>query len=102
MHCAPLSPAHLSGGRVLRRSRHWFWLFVVLLLFGPVLAQPDRALETVVTHLAADLAQHFPTLRGEVVRIDGEQITLNVGAQDAILAGIQLDLWREGETADEP
>lgn len=102
MHRFPLSLARLYGGNVSRCSRPWHVLFVVFLLFGPVLAQPDRSLETVLTDLAANLAQHFPTLRGEVVQVDGEQITLNVGVQDAILAGMQLDVWREGETLAPP
>lgn len=98
----PLSVAYLACRVTLHLTRSVLGLLVILLLPSPLLAQEAQALETVVADLAADLAQHFPIISGDVMGVEGEQISLNVGAQDGISAGIQLELFREGEILTHP
>jgi hypothetical protein len=92
---------------LLRRSPCWclpfFSLLLVLLSFPcSVVSQEARSLDAVGTDLATQLAQQFPKVSGEVVRVEGERIYLSLGAQDNILEHMRLSLFREGETITRP
>jgi hypothetical protein len=95
-------------------ATHLFWaiarcsisqlcgLLVVLLLFSSPAAQEVRPLEVVVVDLATELAQQFPVVSGDVLGVEGEQISLNLGAQDGIAEGIHFEVFREGEALTHP
>jgi hypothetical protein len=78
-------------------------LLALLLFFPPItLSQQPAALDTMMADAAAQLAQRFPPLSGEVVKVEGESLYLNLGAQDNLIEGMQLTLFREGEALKHP
>jgi Flagellar assembly protein T, C-terminal domain len=89
---------------MMRQRLHvlrWFWclLWLGMVFEWPhgVLAQETRSLEAILAGVATELAQRFPAVSGEVVKVEGEQLYLSLGARDHIVEGVQLTLVREGE-----
>lgn len=76
----------------------WLSCLAVLLppLCGSVRAQPGAAL---FTDVAEQLARYFPKVTGEVVRVEGGDVYLSIGAIDDVLPGLQLNLLRPQEAA---
>jgi hypothetical protein len=83
-----------------------WWLLLVGVLMccvaGMVVAQETRSLEAILADMAHEIAQRFPKGSGEVVKVEGEQVYLSLGAQDQLLEGTQLTLFREGEVLQQP
>jgi hypothetical protein len=84
--------------------RLWSVLFLALLLVpgNRPQAQTTRSLDTIMTGLAMELAQRFPVISGEVVKIEGERFYVSLGARDNLLQGTQLTVLREGEALTQP
>ena len=93
---------------MFRRFGFQYWCSCLLcfglltLLSYATLAQDTRSLDTVMTGVATELAQRFPAVSGEVVKVEGPQVYLSVGARDNVVEGMQLTLVREGETLKRP
>jgi hypothetical protein len=49
-----------------------------------------------------ELAQRFPAISGEVVKVEEEQFYISLGARDNLLEGTQLTVLREGEALTQP
>lgn len=87
---------------------HPCWLWGVLLLVVWVFplriahAQVARSVDMIMTGLATELAQRFPAVNGDVVKVEGEQVYLSLGARDNLLQGTQLTVLREGEALKHP
>jgi|GEM_PF-3979163 len=63
---------------------------------GPGL--PGRSLD----RLAAEMADLFPKIEGDVVKVDGGQVFIALGASDQIREGMELSLFRKGEEFKHP
>ena len=81
--------------RLKKLTRPWVWVASTILVFaalrGVAWPQPHAA---VFSDVAEQLARYFPRVTGEVVKVDGDDIYIGVGARDDILPGIQLTLFR--------
>lgn len=77
------------------------WL-AALLGVAPSWAQDNLPLETIITEAAAGVAQRFPKVQGEVVKVEGERLYLSIGAREQLLEGVQLSVFREGEELKQP
>ncbi len=63
---------------------------------GP--GQMGRSLD----RLAAEMADLFPKLEGDVVKVEGDQVFIALGAPDQIREGMELSLVRRGEEFKHP
>jgi hypothetical protein len=79
-------------------------LWTLGLLMGPclALAQVSYEFDAAASDVAGQLAQRFPHLQGEVVKAQGEQFYLSLGAREQVLEGMRLDVFREGEELISP
>lgn len=66
------------------------------------LAQDVRSLDATMASVAAELAQRFPPVTGEVIKVELDQVFLSLGARDNLIEGTQLVLFREGEPLKHP
>jgi hypothetical protein len=88
----------LQAGRVWRLP-----LLAALLLFPQItLPQESRSIDAIMADVAAELAQRFPPVTGEVIKVEGERIYLSLGTRDDLMQGMQLTLFREGEALKHP
>ena len=88
--------------RMARSKRCLLWMAALLLWTGPALAQASYDLDATASDLADQLAQHFPPLQGDVVEVRGKQLYLSLRAQDQVLEGMRLNVFREGEELISP
>jgi hypothetical protein len=65
-------------------------------------AQETGALESVASQLAAELVRYFPPVNGEVIKVDGNHIYIDLGAKDEVWTGLRLLVFREGEALKHP
>jgi hypothetical protein len=80
---------------------------VLLLALGalPAWAQAPPAVgpaPTPITSLVAQVTALFPKVEGDVLKVDGSQITLSIGRRDGVVAGVELMVVREGEELKHP
>ena len=84
----------------------WEWsrLWVAVLLLWPclALAQGNYDFNAAFVDAAGQLARFFPPMQGEVVDVQGERLYLSLGAQNQILRGMRLDVFREGKELRSP
>ena len=78
------------------------WMVTLLLWASPALAQASYDFEATASDLADQLAQHFPPLEAHVVEVRGKQFYLSLRAQDQVLEGMRLNVFREGEELISP
>src|SRR5437867_872239 len=57
---------------------------------------------TPITTLVGQVVALFPKVEGDVLKVDGSQVTLSVGKRDAVVAGVELVVFREGEELKHP
>jgi len=60
------------------------------------------AAPTPITTLVGQVVALFPKVEGDVLKVDGSQVTLSVGKRDAVVAGVELVVYREGEELKHP
>ena len=67
--------------RVWRPNCQGNWALLVLLLCLPclALAQETRSLDTIMTGVATELAQRFPPVTGEVIKMEPDEVTSALG-----------------------
>ena len=78
------------------------WISVLLTWSCLASAQASYDLDAAASDVADQLAQRFPTLQGEVVDVQGEQLYLSLGARNHVLEGMRLDVFREGKELTSP
>ncbi len=64
-----------------------------------------RRLDTLVSvaaQLSAELVRYFPSVTGDVIKVDGKHIYIDLGAKDEVWIGLRLLLFREGEALTHP
>src|SRR5215813_3686983 len=90
---------------MIRRSG----LLLLLVLFGalPAWAQSPPSggagpAPTPITTLVAQVVALFPKVEGDVIKVEGDQVTLSVGRRDGVVAGVELVVYREGEELKHP
>jgi len=84
-------------------------LLLLLVLFGalPAWAQSPPSggagpAPTPITTLVAQVVALFPKVEGDVIKVEGDQVTLSVGRRDGVVAGVELMVYREGEELKHP
>ena len=78
------------------------WMATLLLWASPALTHASYDFDATAGDLADQMAQHFPPLQGDVVEVRGKQFYLSLRAQDQVLEGMRLDVFREGEELISP
>jgi hypothetical protein len=85
-----------------------FALSLLLLALGAVAAwaqsPPPTAGQapTPITSLVAEVTALFPKVEGDVLKVDGNQVTLSKGRRDGVVAGVELDVVHEGDELKHP
>lgn len=91
-----------------RGARRWLlitWLLVTLSigLWGPVgWAQETGDITSVSPQLASELLRYFPAVTGEVIKVDGRHVYVDLGAKDEVWMGLSLSVFRQGEALKHP
>ncbi|HTY77237.1 MAG TPA: hypothetical protein VMI34_05395 [Candidatus Bathyarchaeia archaeon] len=75
-------------------------LLALLLVAAPAWAQPQAP--TPITTLVGQIVALYPRVEGDVLKVDGGQITLSVGKRDGVVTGVELSVYHEGETLKHP
>ncbi len=57
---------------------------------------------TPITTLVGQVAALFPKVEGDVLKVEGGQVTLSIGQRDGVVAGVELVVYREGEELKHP
>jgi len=85
------------------------WVLAVLFLSAlgvePGWAQSPPAggqAPTPITTLVGQVVALFPKVEGDVLKVDGSQVTLSVGQRDGVVTGVELMVYREGEELKHP
>jgi hypothetical protein len=65
-------------------------------------AQESGSLESITSQLATELVRYFPPVTGEVIKVDGNHLYIDLGAKDEVWTGLRLLVFREGEALKHP
>ncbi len=86
------------------RSRLWVMCVLIGLLTLVVWGQDGWAqdVSSVSSQLATELVRYFPPVTGEVLKVDGRHIYVDLGVKDEIWTGLRLSIFREGEALKHP
>jgi hypothetical protein len=79
-------------------------LFLILSAF-PAWAQTQPSggpAPTPITTLVGQVVAFFPKVEGDVLKADGNRVTLSVGRRDGVVVGVELMVYREGEELKHP
>ena len=80
--------------------RPWLSVLAAMLIAAPM-AFADTSLGpeeyTSVDELALSIASYFPKVQGPVTGVQGDSITIGLGAKDGIKPNMVLSLWRDGK-----
>ena len=44
----------------------------------------------------------FPKVEGDIIKVDGGQVTLSIGKRDGVVPGVEVEVYREGEELKHP
>src|SRR5215472_16218021 len=89
----------------------WPSLLLLLVLSGAFPAWPQAPpsagtgvgpAPTPITTLVAQVVALFPKVEGDVLKVDGDQVTLSVGQRDGVVTGVELIVFRQGEELKHP
>src|SRR5262249_40811514 len=104
-HCLPCS----FGVGMMSAMIRWPGLLLLLVLSGALPAcahAPPSAgtgpAPTPITTLVAQVVALFPKVEGDVLKVEGDQVTLSVGKRDGVVTGVELIVYREGEELKHP
>ena len=81
---------------------------VLLLVLGAVPAWAQSPPPTVgpaptpITSLVAQVTALFPKVQGDVLKVEGPQVTLSIGQRDGVVAGVELVVVHEGDELKHP
>jgi hypothetical protein len=84
-----------------------FTLSLLLMALGavPVWAQSPPSggpAPTPITTLVGQVTALFPKVEGDVLKVDGNQVTLSIGQRDGAVAGVELVVIHEGDELKHP
>jgi hypothetical protein len=65
-------------------------------------AQGSSSMGRGIERLAAEMADLFPKLEGDVVKVERDQVFITLGASDQVREGMELSLARKGEEFKHP
>jgi len=65
---------------------------------APASGPPPSQIAALVTQVTA----LFPKVEGDVIKVDDSQVTLSIGKRDGVVAGVELEVYREGEELKHP
>jgi len=85
-----------SGGLAVAAA---VWL--VLGWAGAVAAQ-EAAYGSAAAEIANHIAAAFPKVAGQVIGLEKERVLLDLGAKDAVIPGLELQAYREGQEFKHP
>jgi hypothetical protein len=98
--------------RAARLSWWWLSLLVVLLASSLSAAQTSSGVSpssappppgpSLITSLAEQIAGFFPKVDGDVLEVQGDQVTFGVGKRDGVQPGLELSLYRQGRELRHP
>jgi hypothetical protein len=97
--------ALLPGGRYDGAMLRWVPAFLLILGAIPAWAQTQPSggpAPTPITALVGQVVALFPKVEGDVLKVDGSQVTLSVGQRDGVVTGVELMVYREGEELKHP
>lgn len=78
-------------------------LSVLIVLWGRgVGAQETSTTAEVSSRLAAELVRYFPAVTGEILKVEGRHIYVDLGVKDEVWTGLRLSVFRQGEALKHP
>lgn len=86
-------------------ARLWLLMLAAMMLWGwggGAGAQDTATIPSVSAQLAAELVRYFPAVTGEVIKVDGRRIYVDIGVKDEVWPGLSLDVFRQGEALKHP
>ena len=75
--------------------------FLLLVGGGPASAQ-DAAYGTAAAEIAERISAAFPKVTGRVIGLEQERVLLDLGGKDQVIAGLELQVYREGQEFKHP
>src|SRR5262245_16597503 len=89
-----------------RQGLAWFplsaWCTVLMVLGGGCEAQAQGQLSRSLERLATEIVDLFPKVEGDVVKAQGNEAFITLGAPDNIREGMELSVVRKGEEFKHP
>jgi hypothetical protein len=65
-------------------------------------AAQEAAYGSAATEIAELIAAAFPKVTGQVIGLERERVLLDLGAKDAVIPGLELQIYREGQEFKHP
>ncbi|WP_143308503.1 hypothetical protein [Candidatus Entotheonella palauensis] len=92
-----------AAGRVREARQGLLIATILMLLWGPGgWAQEAGTAASVSSQLATELVRYFPPVTGEVIKVNGRQIYVDLGVKDEMWKGLRLSVFRQGEALKHP
>ena len=89
-----------------RQGLAWFplsvWCTVLIVLGGAFEAQAQGQLGRSLDRLSTEIVDLFPKVEGDVVKVQGNEAFITLGAPDNIREGMELSVVRKGEEFKHP
>lgn len=108
----PLFPLeHIPTRRAVSRGgkahdRRWFtlslWSVLLVTLAGVLEAHAQGQLSRSLERFATEMVDLFPKVEGDVVKVEGNQIFVTLGAPDNMREGMELSIFRKGDEFKHP
>ena len=100
----PTRRAVSRGGKA--HDRRWFtlslWSVLLVTLAGVLEAQAQGQLSRSLERFATEMVDLFPKVEGDVVKVEGNQIFVTLGAPDNMREGMELSIFRKGDEFKHP
>lgn len=84
------------------RSGLWVLAAVWLLGWGMPSAAQEAAYGSAAEEIAERIGGAFPKVNGQVIGLEKERVILDLGAKDAVIPGLELQVYREGQEFKHP
>jgi hypothetical protein len=88
------------------KSVVWFplgvWCAWLLVLGGAFEAQAQGQLSRSLERLSSEIVNLFPKVEGDVVKVEGNQVFITLGAPDNIREGMEFSVFRKGDEFKHP
>lgn len=92
----------IGAGWTERRVRLGVLMTLLIAVGVSVQAQAPGILGRSLDRLAVEMADLFPKLEGDVIKVEGNQVFITLGATDRLREGMELALFRKGEEFKHP
>jgi hypothetical protein len=80
----------------------YVWCIGLMLWGGTFAAQGQGQLSRSLERLATEMVDLFPKVEGDVVKVDGSQVFITLGASDNMREGMTLSVFRKGDEFKHP